>query len=107
METRRWNVANLSTYIQQIQTGVCHYETEILSETDHFNEYILLHLRTAEGIDLNEIRTRFGNEKELYVRNYFSTTEPSFYIINQNSFQLTDTGKLWADQIAMDLFILQ
>lgn len=107
LETRRWNVANLSTYIQQIQTGVCHYETEILSETDHFNEYILLHLRTAEGIDLNEIRTRFGNEKELYVRNYFSTTEPSFYIINQNSFQLTHTGKLWADQIAMDLFILQ
>lgn len=107
LETRRWNVANLSTYIQQIETEVCHYETEILSETDHFNEYILLHLRTAEGIDLNEIRTRFGNEKELYVRNYFLTIEPSHYIIDNNYYRLTDAGKLWADQIAMNLFLLE
>ncbi len=107
LQTRRWNVANLSTYIQQIETGFCHYETETLSETDHFNEYILLHLRTAEGIDIDKIRTRFGNEKEIYVRNYFLTIEPSHYTIENNYYQLTDAGKLWADQIAMNLFILQ
>ncbi len=107
LQTRRWNVANNNTYIQQIEIGVCHYETETLSETDHFNEYILLHLRTAEGIDIDKIRARFGDEKELYVRNYFQTLEPSHYIIDNNYYQLTDTGKLFADQIAMNLFILQ
>ncbi|WP_088653617.1 radical SAM family heme chaperone HemW [Geofilum rhodophaeum] len=55
--TRRWNKSDLNLYLQGDWTKVC--EEEQLSEADAFNETLMLGLRTCEGLDLKEMRTRF------------------------------------------------
>lgn len=55
---RCWNVASVESYIAGEAS-----ENETLTERDRFNEYVLTRLRTAEGIDLMQIRDRFGAER--------------------------------------------
>lgn len=52
---RQWNVASVAAYVDGAAGG-----GERLTERDRFNEYLLTHLRTCEGIDLRETAARFG-----------------------------------------------
>lgn len=67
---RRWNISNNSRYIQLLKSERNKYfEYEILSKKDLFNEYILTSLRTKWGVDIHEIKTRFGDEYMNYTVN--------------------------------------
>jgi oxygen-independent coproporphyrinogen-3 oxidase len=57
-EQRRWCSQMLPAYIAERK-----FEGEILSEKDHFNEYIMTSLRRAEGLDLDFMTKRFGAAK--------------------------------------------
>ncbi|WP_295935999.1 radical SAM family heme chaperone HemW [uncultured Alistipes sp.] len=52
---RHWNVSSVTQYIDGISA-----ESEVLTERDRYNEYIMTTLRTVEGIDLRQIEARFG-----------------------------------------------
>src|SRR5438105_8482609 len=49
---RMWNIANNSLYLKSIQEGDAKKEIEMLTPTQQLNEYIMISLRTAEGMDL-------------------------------------------------------
>ena len=51
--TRRANLSDIKEYIAT--TGDVPHETEVLNETELFNEYIMTRLRTAAGIPLKEL----------------------------------------------------
>ncbi len=57
--TRSWAVADTAKYIAGTGTEAV-YESEILSETDRFNEFVMTALRCVEGISLTETEARFG-----------------------------------------------
>ncbi len=59
---RSWNVSNNVQYIQQVSTNSIHPQKEELSEIDHFNELVMLGLRTSEGVNLLEA-LKLLNEK--------------------------------------------
>jgi oxygen-independent coproporphyrinogen-3 oxidase len=100
--SREWNVANNAQYIAA--PGLVR-EKEELTADQQLNEYIMIALRTIEGIDLATFAQRFGYLKE---EDLLKRTEK--YIrnatIRNNSgwLQLTKEGKLLADGIAGDLF---
>lgn len=48
---REWNCRGINSYIAGVQKGERHYKAEVISARDHFNEFIMLSLRTIEGID--------------------------------------------------------
>ena len=102
---RRWNVANNSTYIQSLSKGLVPYTEEVLTKTQQVNEYIMISLRTMEGIDLDKVETLFGemikNEILLQSKKYI---EFGNLKLNNNMLALTDNGKLLADGIAAALF---
>jgi len=104
---RRWNIKNNPLYIKAIQNNKPFYEEEILSEKDHFNEYILTSLRTKWGLDLHHIVSRFGKNQLKKLKE-----ESSPYLLRQllyqseNKLYLTEKGKLVADKITSDLFIV-
>lgn len=97
---RRWNAANLAQYIENQ-----HFESEILSEDDQFNEYILLRLRTKLGVNLAEIEAKFGAEKRQIVADYFQKLDKKYFEEKSNYLILSNLGKLFADKIAMDIFV--
>ncbi len=58
LREREWNPASLELYEQNISKALPP-EKEILSLKDRYNEYIMLSLRTAKGIDRNHIATHY------------------------------------------------
>lgn len=102
---RKWNVANNNTYIQSINKGIITSESEILTPVQQLNEYIMISLRTMEGLDLNKVQDRWGSNKTLAIekglKRYINSN-----LITQNAkiAQLTDEGMLMADGIAAALF---
>lgn len=104
-KTRRWNISNNSLYIQSLAKGIIPYEEEILTDTQRMNEYIMTSLRTMEGIDLDVIRSGFGEEYSdklgSAANKYIKTNR---LLIKNNSMLLTREGKLFADGIAAGLF---
>jgi len=51
--SRQWNPNNLDAYLSGVEQGKLQYEIENLSETDRYNERIMLSLRTAQGLNLS------------------------------------------------------
>jgi len=103
--SRQWNVANIVKYIKGIQQQKAVYEIEKLTDKDLFNEYILLHLRSYQGIDLDFVKNHYGEKQQLYLIEAFKNIKKSYYIRQNNSFMLTNAGKLFADHIASELFL--
>ena len=55
VHTRSWNPDNLEEYIRAMERGEDAATYETLTDTDLYNERIMLGLRTAEGIAINEL----------------------------------------------------
>lgn len=58
--TRQWNIDSLEQYIKSIGQNHIPCEQETLSLTDHYNEYIMLSLRTTEGINTDYLLEEYG-----------------------------------------------
>lgn len=104
---RRWNIKNNPLYIKAIKGGQTYYEEEILSSTDKLNEYILTSLRTSWGLDLGYFEQQFGTE---YLQNLMANISP--YLKSEQvrregeKILLSEKGKLVADKITSDLFVI-
>ena len=106
-EKRGWNVSNNSLYLKSIQENKLPIETEILSKTDKYNEYIMTGLRTIWGISLNRISTEFGKEYLDYLHQQSEKyIEDHLLFIDENILRTTKKGKFLSDGIASDLFML-
>jgi oxygen-independent coproporphyrinogen-3 oxidase len=103
-ETRQWNIANNGKYIGALEAGVLPAETEILTETNHLNEYIMTSLRTIWGLDLNKlnaIASASAAKLNIAAKRFF---EDGWIYQKDDIIYLTQTGKLYADNIAAGLF---
>ncbi len=102
---RMWNKANNPIYIKSIKEGTLPFETEILTQTQKLDEYIMTSLRTIEGTDLQFIENNFSKEERKRIENVISqNVEKTHFFINNEKVILTDEGKLFADAIAVKLF---
>lgn len=57
--TRRWNPSVLKYYLEG-REGEC----ETLSNRELYEEYVMVRLRTCEGVSLSELESRFGGERK-------------------------------------------
>ena len=105
---RSWNVSSNAQYIQQVSSNTFHPQKEELSEIDHFNELIMLGLRTSEGVKLSEA-LKFLNEKN---RNDFNAKIDRFLhegLIKIKNKNLVMNKEKWllSEFISRELFILK
>ena len=106
-ESRSWNVANNSLYLKEIAENKLPSETETLSKTDQYNEYIMTGLRTIWGVSLKKIEKEFGDkylnyllkQAEKYISDQLLEVEDAIL-------KTTKKGKFLSDGIASDLFLL-
>ena len=105
--SREWNVSNNVKYINAISRGKVNNESEILTVTEAFNEYILTSLRTIWGVNLIHIQKHFDKEyvdhltkeADIFIRSGEILTE-------NNTLILSRKGKMMADSISSELFKL-
>lgn len=101
---RRWNVSNNSIYITSLNKGIIPYEKEVLTATQKMNEYIMISLRTIEGINLEVIQDKIQDSRKALLNKSKRFIETGLMKFESNSLTLTKEGKLLADSIAADLF---
>ena len=104
-KSRQWNIANNALYIQSLKTNELNFEKEELTITQRLNEYIMVSLRTMEGLDLNYVKEKFGEAFSNKLHSSAISNKYNSKLLTLNSkLTLTDEGKLFADGIAADLF---
>ena len=102
---RGWNVRNNSKYIKALEQNILPIETEILSTTDKYNEYVMTGLRTMWGVSLEKVKQDFGKMYKDYL-----LEQATFYLknemlyLNDGKILVTKKGKFLSDGIASDLF---
>lgn len=106
-QSRQWNIANNSLYIQGLEKNNLLFELETLTQEQQLNEYIMTSLRTMEGLSLNRVADLWGHDKRdqiLFEANKFIARGDAF--LEADFLILTKSGRLLADGIASDLFFL-
>lgn len=104
--TRSWNIANITKYIDSVANGKVESEQEILSPETQLNEYIMTSLRTMWGCDLVTARQRFGAENaENLLNKAYPFIEGKKIIYHNGKLILTPEGLLFADGISSALFV--
>lgn len=104
---RRANPADLKSYLKG--EGLPFFEKESLSESERMEEYIMLRLRTREGIQLSDFAHRFGDSalQTLLYHSSLSLKSGSL-ILSENdhkaeSLALSKNGIMMADSIILSL----
>ena len=105
--SRSWNVANNSLYLKEITENKLPSETETLSKTDQYNEYIMTGLRTIWGVSLKKIEKEFGDKYLNYLQKQAEKyISDQLLEVEDAILKTTKKGKFLSDGIASDLFLL-
>ena len=103
---RSYNISNNAKYINSLEKKSLPIEIETLSTIDRVNEYFLTTLRTKWGVDLLYLKEELGFDLTPTQLDYFDNIKNKDWIdIVKNRITLTDKGKLFADEITLQLFI--
>ncbi|MGC6429897.1 MAG: radical SAM family heme chaperone HemW [Jejuia sp.] len=104
-DQRSWNVSNNTKYIKSIHKGILPSEIETLTQTDKFNEYIMMGLRTIWGVSLKKVAQDFGSNYKKYLLQQAEVfiNEHLLYI-DDDTLLTTKKGKFLSDGIASNLF---
>jgi len=106
-KSRQWNISNNAKYIKAAKDNNWDFETEILDKKTQFNEYILTSLRTSWGINLKYIKNNFSSQYLSYFKENITPFLDKYQVEESNNiYTLTEDGKLLADFIASELFII-
>ncbi len=102
---RFWNISNNRKYIEQIEANTLPVQSEDLTLTDNYNEYVMISLRTSDGVDLQHILQKFG--KDYY--NYFLTSAEQFLksgllVAQDNTIKIPSEDFLVSDSVITELF---
>ena len=104
--SRQHNVANNALYINGITTNVNPSQREILSLADQVNEYLLTGLRTMWGCQVAELDGLLGGSFLTKQASYIDRLQRAgWLVLTENTLKLTESGKLFADRVASELFV--
>ena len=105
--SRQWNVSNLEKYCQRVPELVegPAFEKEQLSLEQHYDEYVMLRLRTHWGIDLKYMKREMGERFSIYCEQHAQPLITQGRLSQTREFlYLTDEQMLFADGVAEELF---
>jgi oxygen-independent coproporphyrinogen-3 oxidase len=97
----------VSNNAKYIASGLALAEKEELSPADQLNEYLMVRLRTKWGIDLNYVQESFEKMGHPYPEKEFQIwVSKGFARIENDSLILEGEGKLIADRLSSDIFVV-
>ena len=105
--SRQWNVSSVEKYCVSVPEPVegSAIEKEILSPEQHYDEYVMLRLRTHWGIDLKWLKREMGERFSTYCEQHAQPLIAEGRLSKTREFlYLTDEQMLFADGVAEALF---
>ncbi len=105
--SRQYNISNNHRYVLAISEQKVPFEFEQLSDADKVNEYLMTGLRTTWGVSLARLKNEYGvdlltDQKKLVEE----LLHRKLAVIEKDIFVLTRSGRLLADKISSDLFLV-
>lgn len=104
--SRSWNIGNNALYIKAVNNFDTITESEILTNNQIVNEFIMIGLRTNNGISLDDLSilttTTIFEQIIEKVKHFVSK---GLMQLTDSHFYLTREGLIFADGIAADLFL--
>ena len=101
---RRYNPSNLKKYLDALGEGKLCVEVEKTTKAEKYDEYVMLRLRTADGIDADELMHRFGEE---YYQFFIDKAKPLVSegsLINEDGrYYIPENHIMISDNITCDL----
>jgi len=105
--SRSWNVAHTEKYIKAIALNEAFSEEEILTDANHYNEYVLTRIRTIWGVSVSEIQDLFGIEKAVYFQqNIEKYLRSGLAVQTGETVTLTRKGWFVSDEISASLMFV-
>ncbi len=104
--TRSWNTADVKGYIGAINCGRLPSESETLSLETLYNDFVMLSLRTCEGIDISTLERRFGRSQRDYCLSAAERFIADGLLECNPHLRLTRRGIFVSDMIMSELFYI-
>ncbi|MBO7595349.1 MAG: radical SAM family heme chaperone HemW [Salinivirgaceae bacterium] len=103
---RSWNTSDIAAYIKNVNEGKSFSESEALTPSDIFNDYVITALRTSAGIDMGYLE----REQPKQMVDYLQRQAESFVRSGQleyiaNHLKLTHNGIFVSDEIMERLIV--
>ena len=102
---RSWNERKLADYQRQITENRHYAEREVLTKDDLFNEYIMLRLRTREGIDKEYLTVHFANYIEHFNKILRRRDLIEYFDVTDRYVRLNINGIFISDHIISEFFV--
>jgi oxygen-independent coproporphyrinogen III oxidase len=107
LQSRRWNVSSISKYLHGLENGESYSETEILTEQDRYNDFIITGLRTIWGISEEFIKREYSS---LYFAHFESIRDKylrsGHIICTSGTVCLAPEGLFISDKIMADFMVV-
>ena len=104
---RAWNIASLNEYIEAMEQNEPALEIETLDANAQYNDFILTGLRTMWGVNLEEIKALFGEQRSLYCKKQATPyIKSGLLCLSDNTLTLSRQGIFVSDGIMSDLMFV-
>ncbi|MBO7610455.1 MAG: radical SAM family heme chaperone HemW [Muribaculaceae bacterium] len=101
---RRYNPASLTKYTKAIELHTLPCEIENITDDEKYDETVMVQLRTAQGINLNMISQRFGNDTMNHLMQQAQQfIEAGLLALDEQHLHLTQDGIMTSDNIIRHL----
>ena len=80
---------------------------EMLTADQQYNEYVMTGIRTIWGCQINQLEEFGGVYLESFLKEIQRFIDLGWVIYDADKYVLTDAGKLFADHIGSELFVVQ
>lgn len=81
---RRFNPSNLKLYIESLSKGIPVAKKESITTEEKYDEYVMLRLRTSEGVSPKELQSRLGDKFYNYFITKAHVMERTGNLVNEN-----------------------
>jgi oxygen-independent coproporphyrinogen III oxidase len=104
--SRSWNIANNARYIRAMEDGIWPGETEVLTTDQRYNEYVMTGLRTQWGCRETDLKQMGEHYLQTFQEGIRLFVQRGWVESFNGTYLLTGEGKLFADFIASELFVV-
>jgi len=108
LASRRWNVSSIAKYLDGLENNQAYSETEILTEQDRYNDFIITGLRTTWGISQTVVQAEFSVKYYSHFQKLTEKYSRSGHIINTSgTVRLSPEGLFISDKIMADFMVVE